>query len=278
MYLTDFYGTNLKPWEVEDFIQKEAMSSGLSPSNATNLEDKAISMIGRPLYEAFVKGYTLKQWKTDPKILPKEIFQRLPIRSSYASGYFVDSHEGLPKNGYYSLFHNMTKNPLIKVMLNTNWFDVRHLISPSAKVFYSGPIDAYFDNRFGKLEYRSLEFKCETHSVQDYQGVSMLNFADIEVPYTRIHEFKHLHPERKEVMRNKTTLICFEYPKTPIDGEEEYYPVNTEKNQKIFEQYASLVAKDKNLIIAGRLGSYRYFDMDKVIDNALACFDNFLRR
>jgi UDP-galactopyranose mutase len=258
---------------VEAFIQGEAGKEGIK--DPANLEEKAISLIGRPLYEAFVEGYTLKQWQTYPKLLPKEIIQRLPIRASYENGYFADTYEGLPVNGYYSLFNRMVENPLITVQLGTAWEEMKERLSEDTFVFYSGPIDAFFNYQFGRLEYRSLDFKLEVKPVADWQGCAVLNYADKDVPYTRVHEFKHLHPERREIFASPQTLICYEYSKAGKAGDELYYPVNTAPNQALFDQYAQLAGREKNLMIAGRLGSYRYFDMDKVIDNALTCFDRF---
>lgn len=272
--INDFYSLNLKPYEVEAFIDKERGKEFIG--EARNYEEKAISLIGRPLYEAFMKGYTQKQWQKDPRELPSFIIDRLPIRYNYETGSFRDTYQGLPLEGYFKLFENMTSNPLIEVMLKTSWEDIKDQVTKDTKIFYSGPIDAYFNYKAGILEYRSLRFEKEIREVQDYQGVSVMAYPDLEIPYTRIHEFKHLHPEREEVMRSKKTLLYYEYPTVGSVKNDFYYPVNTKENQKIFNEYEKMAKEIPNTIIAGRLGSYRYFDMDKVIDNALTSFNNYL--
>lgn len=271
--INDFYSKNLKPYEVQDFIKEQASSSKIH--DPKNLEEKAISLIGRPLYEAFVEGYTKKQWQTDPKNLPKEIIQRLPIRNTYENGYFVDKYQGLPEEGYFKLFENMVKNPLIEVQLNTSWEDIRDVLPEERQIFYSGPIDGYFNYKAGELAYRSLKFESEVKNVVDWQGCSVLNYADKEIPYTRIHEFKHLHPERKSVFESSKTLLYYEYSIAGSKENDFYYPVNTQENQKILACYKEMADSLENVVISGRLGSYRYLDMDKVIADALECFNKY---
>lgn len=273
--INDFYGLNLKPYEVEDFLKKERQNSFID--NPKNYEEKAISLVGQKLYEAFIKGYTHKQWQTDPKKLPSSIIDRLPIQYNYNTNYFKDTYQGLPLEGYFKLFENMVShNPLIEVKLNTAWEGIKDSVDENHNIFYSGPIDAFFGYKAGELSYRSLKFEKVVKEVQDFQGAPVIAHPDLDVEYTRIHEFKHLHPERKEVYESKKTLLYYEYPLAGSIKNDFYYPINTPENQKILSHYQEMAKKLPNVIIAGRLGSYRYFDMDKVIDNALSCFDKYL--
>ncbi|MDR2529290.1 MAG: NAD(P)-binding protein [Synergistaceae bacterium] len=268
-----WYGLALKPHEALAFIEEEARRSDLT-GEPRNLEEKAVSLIGRPLYEAFIKGYTQKQWNADPKSLPASIITRLPIRMNYNFDYFSDpwDMQGLPAKGYSTLIENMLARPNISLALETNFFDIRALVPPSCVVFYSGPVDRLFDNRFGTLEWRGLRFEWRVEDRDDWQGTSVMNYADVEVPYTRIHEYKHLRPEQPCTAGK--TVLCVEYPEA---GGEPYYPVNVERNDKIYALYREESEKIDNLHIGGRLGSYRYYDMDKTIHEALTLFDQVFR-
>ena len=265
--INSFYGINLKPFEVEEFLQKEKKEHY---PTAKNLEEKAISLVGRPLYEAFIKNYTFKQWQTDPKDLPASIINRIPVRSNYDESYFNNGrYQGIPLDGYTQIFEKMLGHPNIEVRLNTDYFDVKDQIAPVEKTIYSGPIDRYFNYCHGRLQWRSVRFEKKVVNHNDFQGTSVMNYADLEQSFTRIHEPKHLHPER-EYPKDKS-LLLYEYSQEK--EEEPYYPVNTPKNQEIFKKYKELTLKEKDVLFGGRLGSYAYYDMDQVIAQALSLFE-----
>jgi UDP-galactopyranose mutase len=271
-----FYGTNLKPYEVQDFLDRErGAEPGPKPGFTlvpTNLEDKAVSLIGRPLYEAFIKGYTWKQWNKNPRELPADIITRLPVRTDYNTDYFNDPRQGMPVNGFAALFDNILRHKNIELLLNTAYRDISAQIPPTCKVFYSGPLDELCDYALGALEWRSLRFERFVEPYSDVQGTAVLNQADVEVPFTRVHEYKHLHPERGA--QGARSLLAREYSKTFAEGDEPYYPVNTSPNERLQEAYRGrLKASFPNLIAGGRLGCFRYLDMDKAIACALTAFD-----
>lgn len=264
--INSFYGFNLKPFEVPAFLEKERKNA---PAIPRNLEEKAVSLIGRPLYEAFIKGYTQKQWEKNPTELSPDIITRLPVRHSYNNRYFADTWEGIPLDGYGRLFDRMLSHPLITVCLNTPYRAFRKTLPAEALVVYTGAIDEYFDYSLGRLEWRTLDFEYEIQTVEDYQGTSVMNYADADVPYTRIHEFKHFHPERASV---EHTLICREYSRFAKEGDEPFYPVNTPANVALYEQYRELARREPHVVFGGRLGAYRYLDMDATIEAALQCY------
>lgn len=266
--INSFYQINLKPFEVIEFLNKEISKENIEEPK--NFEELAISQMGRPLYEAFIKGYTQKQWQKDPKDMPMAVLKRLPFRTNYNENYYFDTWQGIPLNGYTAIFEKMLQNKNIDLYLNTDFFDINHLIPSTVKIIYSGAIDRYFNYCFGKLDWRSLDFQKEIVPYNDYQGNAIMNFADLEVPYTRIHEPKHLHPERDYTQ--KKSLIIKEYSKLD-DGSNPYYPINDKKNQELVKKYRAKVAEQENLIVAGRLGDYKYYDMDNTIARALEVFE-----
>jgi len=259
-----FYGKNLKPFEADAFLQAEIAKEGII--KAKNFEEKAISLIGRPLYEALIKGYTLKQWETDPKNLPACIITRLPVRKNYNNDYFDDPYQGIPMDGYDTVFSRMLGHKNIEVLLSTDYFDIKKFIPDSSLVVYTGPIDRFFNYKYGRLTWRSLRFEKEVHKVDDYQGTPVMNYADDNIPYTRIHEFKHYHPERRH---KDVTVIYKEYSESALESDELYYPVNTDKDKQMLKRYEKESRSVKNVILGGRLGAYRYFDMDDAINGAL---------
>ena len=268
--INSFYRRNLRPYEVAVFIAGEAGKERYE--RPANLEEKAVSLVGRPLYEAFIKGYTQKQWEKDPRELPPEIITRLPVRSNYNTDYFDDRWQGMPVDGYAALFSRLLDHPRIDLRLNVDYKDIAGHIPPTCRVFYTGPLDEFFDFSLGHLEWRSLRFEKSIEPYQDFQGTSVLNQADAEVPYTRAHEFKHLHPERGP--QGDTTVVVREYSLSFRPGGEPYYPVNTPANETLLEAYrARLRAQHPNIIPGGRLGAYTYMDMDKTIESALDAFD-----
>ncbi|CAK8721628.1 UDP-galactopyranose mutase [Candidatus Electrothrix gigas] len=270
--INSFYNVNLKPFEVEGFLAKEIEKEGII--NPDNFEEKAISLIGRPLYEAFIKGYTVKQWQKHPRELPAEILTRLPFRTNYHESYFHDKWQGIPEDGFTAIFEKMLANEKISVHLNTDFFDIRDSLPKDTYIIYSGPIDRFFDYKFGRLEWRTLDFVQEVVNVSDYQGTSVMNYAEESIPFTRIHEPRHLHLERS--YPNDKTLIIREYSRMD-DGTEPYYPINDEKNQALLLKYHEEARKFPNVIFSGRLGEYKYLDMHQTIENALTLFETRLR-
>lgn len=270
-----FYGVSLDPQGMREFLSKR-ISGGRYKSPA-NLEEQAISLAGKELYEAFIKGYTEKQWGASATSLPASIIKRLPFRFSYNADYFDDPFQGLPVNGYTSLFENLLGNKNIDLYLGTDFFDVRQSIPDDCLVVFTGPIDRYFDYCHGELGWRSLRFEYETLDVEDFQGTSVLNYADESIPYTRIHEYKHLHPERQHL--EGKTIISREYS-CSMGGsvKEPYYPVSTREDKVTLQQYQQLANKENNVIFCGRLGSYRYYDMDKTIAEALDIYNTRIKQ
>lgn len=261
--VNSFYGVNLKPEEVEEFLASKRGNI----SNPKNLEEKAISLIGKDLYEAFIKGYTMKQWGCDPTKLPASIITRLPVRNSYHDSYFNDIYQGIPIGGYTPIFERMLAG--IPVELEVDFFDdISYWRSQCReKIIYTGPIDRYFDYKFGRLNWRSVRFEIDNIHVEDYQGTSVMNYADTEIPYTRIHEPKHLHLEKTTHKPNETVIVR-EY--SQVDNDAPYYPVNFEEDKSKLKQYQELQADEKDVIFGGRLAQYKYYDMHQVIASALA--------
>lgn len=228
-----------------------------------NLEEQAISLVGRDIYEKLVKGYTEKQWGRDCKDLPAFIIKRLPLRFIYDNNYFNDRFQGIPMGGYTAIVEKMLEGS--DVLLNTDYYEFRKENAGIAeKTVYTGMLDKYFDYKYGVLEYRSVRFETETLDMDNYQGNAVVNYTEREVPYTRIIEHKHF-----EYGTQPKTVISREYPSEWKLGEEPYYPVNNEKNEEVAGKYRELADKEENVIFGGRLGEYRYYDMDKVIAAAL---------
>jgi UDP-galactopyranose mutase len=267
--INSFFGKNFTPDEARSLIERETMEAGISEPG--NFEEKAISLIGRSLYEAFIKGYTRKQWEIDPKLLPSSIISRLPVRYNYIDGYFSDTFEGQPEMGYGQLFRNLLNHPKIEVRLGVDYFSIRDKVPSGCTVIYTGPIDQYFNFQLGSLQWRTVDLVEERLGVADFQGNSVINYADVEVPFTRIHEFKHYHPER--VQSSSQTIIQREYSRRAIPGDVPYYPVNTTEDARLLKRYKELAAFEKNVIFGGRLGNYVYIDMHQAIAMALNGFE-----
>ncbi|MFR9752743.1 UDP-galactopyranose mutase [Nocardia sp. 004] len=276
--VSQFFGRYFSPQEARALIAEQAAE--IETENAQNLEEKAISLIGRPLYEAFVRDYTAKQWQTDPKELPAGNITRLPVRYTFDNRYFNDTYEGLPREGYTKWLENMAASDLIEVRLNTDWFEVREQLraeSQDAPVVYTGPLDRYFDYREGELGWRTIDFETEVLPLGDYQGTSVMNYNDADVPYTRIIEPRHFHPER-EYPADKT-VIMREYSRFAQTGDEPYYPINTPEDRAKLLAYRALAKEETataGVIFGGRLGTYQYLDMHMAIGSALSTFDNVL--
>ena len=269
-----FYEKFLNPAEAKKIIRSEADS--YSNSEPANFEEKIITAVGKPLYDSLFRGYTIKQWQKDPKELPPEIAGRLPVRFSFNNNYFDDTWEGIPIKGYTGWISSMADNKNINVILDTDFFKIKNLIKQTSILVYTGPIDRYFEYNGGLLNWRTLDFRTEVKNLVDFQGTSVINFADEDVPYTRIHEFKHLHPERK-VDSNKT-VIMKEFSRKALETDEPYYPVNSVEDRKKLNYYREQIrALPKSVIFGGRLGSYLYLDMHMAIASALNTFETEVR-
>jgi UDP-galactopyranose mutase len=269
--ICEYFGRALSPTQARALVAEQAAEI----DEPRNLEEKAISLIGRPLYEAFIRGYTAKQWQTDPKDLPAEIITRLPVRYTFDNRYFNDRYEGLPRDGYAAWLERMAGHKRIEVRLETDFFDVKDELADSVPVVYTGPLDRYFDYAEGDLGWRTLDFQREVVPVGDFQGAPVMNYADEDVPWTRILEFRHFHPER-EYPADRTVIVR-EYSRAANRADEPYYPVNTPQNRQTMLRYRARAARERNVLFGGRLGTYRYLDMHMAIASALGMVENRLR-
>ena len=270
--MCEYFGEYLTPDQARARVAEQAAE--VPACEAGNLEDKAISLVGRPLYEAFVRGYTAKQWQTDPRELSPDIITRLPVRYTFDNRYFADRYEGLPADGYAAWMTRMAETPGVEVRLGVDFFDVRDSLPAGAPVVYTGPLDRYFDYAEGALSWRTLDFQQEVLPVGDFQGTPVMNYADEDVPYTRIHEFRHFHPERD--YPDDRTVVVREYSRFAGEGDEPYYPVNTTTDRERLERYRERARAEKGVLFGGRLGTYQYLDMHMAIASALTMFDNTL--
>ena len=276
--INQFFNAAYSPAEAKALIAEQA--GELAGTDPQNLNDKGISLIGRPLYEAFIKHYTAKQWQTPPEELPASIISRLPVRYTYDNRYFNDKYEGLPVGGYTAWLERMAAHPNIEVRLNTDFFSGDHEYSREkvlgqVPVVYTGPVDRYFDYTEGDLSWRTIDLEEEVLPIEDFQGCSVMNYPDADVPFTRIHEFRHFHPERDYT--KDATVIMREYSRFANKGDEPYYPVNTSVDREKLLQYRDLAKGEKDMLFGGRLGTYKYLDMHMAIGSALSMFDNKIR-
>lgn len=274
--INQFFRASYSPSEARALIAEQA--SEIETSAATNLEEKAISLIGRPLYEAFIRDYTEKQWQTPATELPASVISRLPVRYTYDNRYFNDTHEGLPVDGYTAWIERMADHPNIEVRLDTDFFTAGDGMGKasavgSVPIVYTGPIDRYFDYAGGELAWRTLDFEREVLQTGDFQGTSVMNYADASVPFTRIHEFRHFHPERTTYPTDRT-VIMREFSRFASRDDEPYYPVNTPADREALLAYRELQQGEKDVFFGGRLGTYQYLDMHMAIGSALSMFDN----
>ena len=249
------------PAEAEKIIERQRKEIVTPPKN---LEEQSISLVGRDIYELLIKGYTEKQWGRECKDLPAFIIKRLPVRFIYDNNYFNDLYQGIPIGGYTTLFHRLLEG--IEVRLNTDFFEERQeLLRAADHIIYSGQIDRFFDYRLGRLAYRSLRFEDTLFlNTSNYQGSAIVNYVDREVPYTRTIEHKHF-----DFGTQPDTIITKEYPQEWTEGGEPYYPINNDKNQERYAQYAKLAQQEQKVIFAGRLAEYKYYDMHQVVAGAL---------
>ena len=246
----------------------ELQASEMAGRVPQNLEEQAISLVGRDIYTKLIKGYTEKQWGRSCKELPAEIIKRLPVRFIYDNNYFNDKYQGIPIGGYTKIIEKMLEN--VEVKLGIDYLsDKKNFNSYADKIIYSGTIDSYFEYCFGELEYRSLRFETETIPEQNYQGNAVVNYTDASTPYTRIIEHKHFEPENEIGLNSDKTIITKEYPADWKIGEEPYYPLNNDRNSRLYAKYKILAQNEPNVVFGGRLGMYKYFDMDDTIAEAL---------
>ncbi len=256
--INELYGLHLSSFECAEFFAKIAEPR----DEIRTSEDAVINKVGKELYEKFFRNYTRKQWGLDPSELDASVISRVPIRTNRDNRYFTDVYQAMPLHGYTRMFENMLDHPLIKVMLNTDYREVENLI-PYREIIFTGPIDEFFNYQFGKLPYRSLEFRLETHPVPVFQPAPVINYPN-EHPYTRVTEFKYLTGQTHE----KTTIV-YEYP---TDDGDPYYPVPRPQNREIYQKYQVLAQTTPNVHFIGRLATYKYFNMDQVVGQALTLY------
>ncbi len=256
--VNQLYGLNLTSFEVEAFFASVAEQV----EHITTSEDVVVSKVGRDLYNKFFRGYTRKQWGLDPSELDASVTARVPTRTNRDNRYFTDTYQVMPAHGYTRMFQNMLSHPNIKVMLGTDYREISGLI-PYQHLIYTGPVDAFFDYRFGKLPYRSLEFRHETHDTEQLFPVGTVNHPN-DYAYTRVSEFKHITGQK-----HHQTSVVYEYPQAEGDP---YYPVPRPENAELYKQYQALAQAEPNVTFVGRLATYRYYNMDQVVAQALATF------
>ncbi len=277
--INQFFAAAYTPDQARALVHEQA--GEFDPKAAGNLEERGIGLIGRPLYEAFIRDYTAKQWQTDPTQLPAEVISRLPVRYTYDNRYFNDTWEGLPVEGYTAWLERMADHANIEVHLSTDFFDVDQPLNKRGAVgqvpiVYTGPVDRYFDYAQGELGWRTLDFEQEVLGTGDFQGTSVMNYADADVPYTRIHEFRHFHPERADRYPADRTVIMREYSRFASRDDEPYYPVNTAADRRGLLAYRELAKGERGVHFGGRLGTYQYLDMHMAIGSALSLWHNQL--
>jgi UDP-galactopyranose mutase len=247
------------PHQAQLIIEQQSKHIG----EPKNLEEQAIKLVGTDVYEKLIKGYTTKQWRKDPKLLPASIIKRLPVRFTYDNNYFNDKYQGIPIGGYTQIFEKLLKG--IDVRLKVNYFTDKKYIPKYKKLIYTGPIDKFYNYQFGELEYKTTEFKHQKKKTNNWQGIAVMNYTDEEIKHTRIIEHKHF-----ENTESSVTWITYEYPtEYKINKTEPMYPVNDEENNTKYAQYKALADKEENIIFGGRLAEYKYYDMHQVITSAL---------
>ncbi len=277
--INQFFDAAYTPDQARTLVKKQA--GEFDVKSAQNFEEKGIALVGRPLFEAFFAHYTAKQWQTSPEKLSGDIISRLPVRYNYDNRYFNDTWEGLPTDGYTAWIERMADHPNIEVKLDVDFFDESQPLNKKATVgqlpvVYTGPVDRYFDYAEGALSWRTLDFEQEVLNIGDFQGTSVMNYPDAEAPYTRIHEFKHFHPERKDIYPTDKTVIMREFSRFATRDDEPYYPVNSTDDRSGLLAYRELQKGEHQVYFGGRLGTYQYLDMHMAIGSALSMWSNQL--
>lgn len=275
--INQFFSAAYSPSEARELIASQAEAAEGDPER--NFRTKGISLVGEPLFKAFFEGYTAKQWQTDPEELPASIVTRLPVRYTYDNRYFSDTWEGLPTDGYAAWLERMADHPNITVHLDTDFFDTtqpynRDALVGRVPIVYTGPLDRYFDYCEGELGWRTIDFETEVKPVGDFQGTSVMNYGDRDVPYTRIHEFRHFHPERD--YPTDKTVIAREYSRFATREDEPYYPVNTPEDREKLLAYRERAKGEDRVLFGGRLGTYKYLDMHMAIGSALNRYETLV--
>lgn len=267
--INQFFGKTLRPQEAHDFITTEQADTSIT--DPQTFEEQAMRFVGRDLYEAFFKGYTIKQWGVSPRELPASILKRLPVRFNYDDNYFFHQFQGMPEHGYTAMVEQILDHPAITVRLNTSF--TREQAEGYDHVFYSGPLDGYFDYELGRLGYRTLDFERFTHE-GDYQGCAVMNYGEESVPYTRITEHKHFSP-----WESHEGSVCYrEFSRACDPGDIPYYPIRQVEEKALLADYVALAEQARGVTFVGRLGTYRYLDMDVTIREALDTAQVFLKQ
>ena len=276
MMLNQFFGTSCNPGQAKCLVE----SRKLKIAEPKNLEEQAMTLVGEELYNAFIKNYTKKQWNADPKYLDAGIIKRLPIRFNYDISYFNDLHQGIPTDGYTKMMLNMLNSDYIHIELDYDYTleDLKHdNDDPNVdSIVFTGPLDKLFNYKHGTLKWRSLKFETKHLDCDDFQGNACINYVDDDVTYTRIHEFKHYHPETKDNIHG--TTIQYEYPADWKVGDDMYYPVNCAETDQMQKTYLAELRNFKKAYVGGRLGNYKYYDMDDAIASAFASFDELTKK
>lgn len=267
--LSQVYGRSFTPNQARDLFARYREIW----ANPTNLEEKALSLVGPDLYETLIKGYTIKQWQRDPRELPPEIITRLPVRLSYDNRYFSDTFQGLPVDGYAAWLTRMTEHPLIEIHTGQEFTRATYMRTHDEIIVYTGPIDEYFGYQHGSLHWRTIDLSFETIDELDYQGCPVMNYAEASDARTRTHEFRHLHPERPS---SSYTLVAHEYSRDAQPGDEPYYPINTVADRDRLHLYRQLADAEEGTYFGGRLATFQYLDMHMAIASAISLYDNHL--
>jgi UDP-galactopyranose mutase len=269
--INQHFKKNWSPTQAKMFFQEYAKAY----SKPQNFEEQAMALMGNDLYRMLFREYTIKQWDQDPKTLPASVARRLPVRYNYNTRYYNDTWEGIPVDGYTPIFERMLTHPNIKVCLNTDFFAIRDQIPLNKLVVYTGAIDRYFDYKYGILNWRTCDFVFKKFDVEDWQGVTQINYPSLDIPYTRTIEFKHFHPEKNYT--KDATVVSFEYSRTAGSNDTPYYPVNTSEDKEKYGLYHLEAKQLHNTIIGGRLGEYMYYDMHQVIGAALSTYEKRIK-
>jgi UDP-galactopyranose mutase len=269
--INQYFKKNWSPTQAKMFFQgyKDAYN------DPQNFEEQAMALMGNDLYRMLFREYTIKQWDKDPRDLPASVARRLPVRYNYNTRYYNDVYEGIPVNGYTPIFEKMLTHPNIEVCLNTDFFSLQDQIPANKLVVYTGPIDRYFDYKYGVLNWRTCDFVLKKFDIEDWQGVTQINYPSLDIPYTRTIEFKHFHPEKNYT--KEATVVSFEYSRSAGINDTPYYPVNTAEDREKYSLYQLDAKQLQNTIIGGRLGEYMYYDMHQVIGSALSTYEKRIK-